>query len=308
MIVPPAFVAVGKWMSGDEDTEGRGDSHVGQRFGAYLRTAFTTRWNLLFFGAGVAAAVISGFPGVILPLVVAGEVLYLSSMVSNDRFRSAVEAQDAKARREATAIGTRESYEKLLRSLSPQVRERFERLRERCLHLVDIAGKVRGTDGTSSEPGSLESLERLLWGYLRMIRGAQSLSEFVEHTDDTAIRRRMADLEKRLRALPAADDPETARLKSVLEDDLRTTTERHENIAEAQRKLDVIIAEVERLESKIEALAEGSVARRDVSDIARRVDEVAEGMKRTDDAMRQLQLPSELDDLEDPPQMLREKA
>jgi len=31
-------------------------------------------------------------------------------------------------------------------------------------------------------------------------------------------------------------------------------------------------------------------------------------MKRTDETMRQLQLPAELDDLEDPPQMLREKA
>jgi hypothetical protein len=68
------------------------------------------------------------------------------------------------------------------------------------------------------------------------------------------------------------------------------------------------VAEVERLESKIEAMAEGSVAKRDVSDIAKRVDEVAEGMKRTDETMRQLQLPAELDDLEDPPQMLRDEA
>jgi hypothetical protein len=65
------------------------------RFGGYLKAAFTTRWNLLFFGGGVAAAFISGFPGIILPLVVAGEVFYLASMIGNDRFRSAVEAQDA---------------------------------------------------------------------------------------------------------------------------------------------------------------------------------------------------------------------
>ena len=71
------------------------------RIGAYLRTAFTSRWNLLFAGAGVAAAIISGFPGVILPLVAAGELYYLASMVTNDRFRDAVDAQAAKARREA---------------------------------------------------------------------------------------------------------------------------------------------------------------------------------------------------------------
>ena len=61
-------------------------------------------------------------------------------------------------------------------------------------------------------------------------------------------------------------------------------------IEDAKRKLDVVAAEIERLESKIAALAEGSVAKRDVSDIARRVDEVAEGMRRTDETMRQLQL------------------
>lgn len=273
------------------------------RIGAYLRTAFTNRWNLLFTGAGVAAAVISGFPGVILPLVAAAEIYYLASMVTNDRFRDAVDAQDAKARREATAIGTRESYEKLLRSLTPQLRQRFDRLRERCLHLVDMAGRHRDGD-----TGSLEALERLLWGYLRMLHGAQSLSEFVEHTDAAGIRRRIVDLDRRLEKLPKGDDPETLRLRSVLEDDLRTTRQRSENIEDSQKKLDIIVAEVERLESKIEAMAEGSVAKRDVSDIARRVDEVAEGMRRTDETMRQLQLPAELDDLEDPPQMLRDEA
>ncbi len=273
------------------------------RIGAYLQTAFTSRWNLLLAGAGVAAAFISGFPAVILPLVAAGELYYLASMVTNDRFRDAVDAQAAKSRREATAIGTREAYERLLRSLSPQLRQRFERLRERCLHLVDMAGRHRDTDS-----GSLESLERLLWGYLRMLHGTQSLSEFVEHTDGAGIRRRIAELDRRLEKLPKGDDPETVRLRAVLEDDLRTTRERAENIDDAQKKLDIIVAEVERLESKIEAMAEGSVAKRDVSDIARRVDEVAEGMKRTDETMRQLQLPAELDDLEDPPQMLRDEA
>ncbi len=278
-------------------------AHVAQRFGAYFRTAFGNRWNLLFAGAGVAAAFISGFPTVVLPLVAAGEIFYLASMLTNERFRDSVDAQEAKARRAAESIGTREAYEKLLRTLSPQLRQRFERLRERCLSLVDLADRHRGAD-----PGSLESLERLLWGYLRMLHGAQSLSEFVEHTDGAAIRRRIADLDRRLAALPKGEDQETTRLRAELEDDLRTTRERADNIADAERKLGVIIAEVERLESKIEAMAEGSVARRDVSDIAKRVDEVAEGMRRTDETMRQLRIPAELDDLDEPPPMLREEA
>ena len=277
------------------------------RLGAYLRTAFTSRWNLLLFSGGVAAAVISGIPGVLLPLVAAGEIYYLASMLANDRFRSAVDAQAAKARRVEEAAGARESYERIRRKLPPPLLARFDRLRDHCQKLVELAGSIRGPDAEGPDQGSLESLDRLLWGYLRMIWGAATLSEFLDHTDDGAIRSRIADLEKRLSRLPAGGG-DAAQLRASLEDNLKTSRERLENIADAQRKLDVVAAEIERLESKIAALAEGSVARRDVSDIARRVDEVAEGMRRTDETMRQLQLPPELEELDEPPPVLRENA
>jgi len=273
----------------------------------YLFTAFTTRWNLLFFGAGVAAALISGFPGVVLPLVAAGEIYYLASMLTNERFRSAVEAQDAKSRRAAEAAGSREAYERIRKKLPPSLLARFDRLRDHCEKLVELGGSMRGPDTTGPDRGTLESLDRLLWGYLRMIWGAATLSEFLDHTDDGAIRQRIADLEKRLASLSAGDGG-TSQLRTTLEDHLKTSRERLENIGDAKRKIDVVTAEIERLESKIAALAEGSVAKRDVTDIAQRVDEVAEGMRRTDETMRQLQLPPELEDLEEPPQLLREEA
>ena len=95
------------------------------RVGAYLKTAFTTRWNLLLFGGGVAAALISGFPGIVLPLVLAGEVYYLASMLANDRFRSAVEAQDAKSRRAVEAAGAREAYERIRKNLPPALLKKY---------------------------------------------------------------------------------------------------------------------------------------------------------------------------------------
>lgn len=276
------------------------------RFGRYFRTAFMARWNLLFFSAGIAAGVVSGFPGVVIPLVAAGEIYYLASMLGNDRFRSAVDAQEAKARRDEGAVDARQTYERIRESLPPDLLRRFDRLRDHCGRLVKMAQSLGESERPGLDGGALESLDRLLWGYLRMIRGATTLSEFLDHTDDGAIRKRIAELEERLARLPtgSADDP----LRSAIEDNLRTSRERLVNIDEAKRKLDVIAAEIERLESKIAALAEGAVAKRDVGDIARRVDEVAEGMRRTDETMRQLRLPPELEDLEEPPSLLREKA
>ena len=277
------------------------------RVGAYLKTAFTTRWNLLLFGGGVAAAFISGFPGILLPLVAAGEVYYLASMLANDRFRSAVEAQDAKSRRAAEAAGAREAYDRIRKNLPPALLKRFDQLRDHCLKLVELGGSIRGPDGSGPDKTALESLDRLLWGYLRMIWGANTLSDFLDRTDDGAIRARIADLERRLAKMPK-DDPGSAAMRGTLEDHLKTSRERLDNIDEARRKLDLVAAEIERLEAKIAALAESSVAKRDVTDIAQRVDEVAEGMRKTDETMRQLQLPPELEDLDEPPAMLREEA
>ena len=277
------------------------------RVGAYLKTAFITKWNLLFVGGGVAAAFISGFPGIVLPLVLAGEVYYLASMLANDRFRSAVEAQDAKSRRATEAAGAREAYERIRKNLPPALLKRFDQLRDHCLKLVELGGSIRGPDGSGPDKTALESLDRLLWGYLRMIWGASTLSDFLDHTDDGAIRARIADLERRLAKL-SKDDPGSAQMRAALEDHLKTSQERLDNIDEARRKLDLVAAEIERLEAKIAALAESSVAKRDVTDIAQRVDEVAEGMRKTDETMRQLQLPPELEDLDEPPAMLREEA
>jgi len=278
------------------------------RFGAYLRTAFLNRWNLLFVGGGVAAALIAGFPGVILPLVAAGELYYLSSMLTNPRFRAAVEAQDAKARRATEAAGARAAYERIRNRLPPPLLQRFDQLRDHCLKLVELAGSMRGPDAGAPEAGTLESLDRLLWGYLRMIWGAATLNEFLNHTDEGQIRAAVADLERRLNRLPKEGDAEATQLRSALEDHIKTSRERIANIEDAHRKLQVVEAEIQRLESKIAALAEGSVAKRDVKDIATRVDEVAEGMKRTDETMRQLQLPPELEELDAPPKIVRENA
>jgi hypothetical protein len=268
----------------------------------YLWAAFANRWNLLLFGGGVAAALISGLSGVVLPLAAAAEIYYLASMVSNGRFRAAVDAQDAKSRRLAEAAGAREAYERIRKRLPGPLLRRFDQLRDHCLKLIELAGSIRGPDAEGPEQGTLESLDRLLWGYLRMIWGAATLSEFLDHTDDGEIR------ERRLAKLPPGGDADNAQLRATLEDHLKTSRERLSNIDEARRKLDVVAAEIERLEAKIAALAEGSVAKRDIGDLARRVDEVAEGMRRTDETMRQLQLPPELEELDEPPPMLRDEA
>jgi methyl-accepting chemotaxis protein len=176
--------------------------------------------------------------------------------------------------------------------------------------LVQLAGNMRGPEAEKSlEKSYSESLERLLWGYLRMTWSANTLSQFLAKTDSKAIHEQIGELEKRLESMPAKkpNDP-VDRLAATTLDHLATSRDRLENIAHSRRKLDIIVAEIERMEAKIAAIAESAVGKLDVDDIASRVDEVAEGMRRADETMRELQLPAQFEPLDEPPQLLRQKA
>src|ERR1700716_4199711 len=59
----------------------------------YLKEAFLFRWNLLFFLGGTAAAALTPLAPVLLPLVAAGELTYLTGLVSVRRFRAALDAK-----------------------------------------------------------------------------------------------------------------------------------------------------------------------------------------------------------------------
>src|SRR5919202_313762 len=54
----------------------------------YLKEAFLFRWNLLFFLGGTAAAALTPLAPVLLPLVAAGELMYLTGLISVTRFRA----------------------------------------------------------------------------------------------------------------------------------------------------------------------------------------------------------------------------
>ena len=99
----------------------------------YLKEAFLFRWNLLFFLGGAAAAAIT-FPAVFLPLVAAGELTYLTGLVSVPRFRAAIDAKVHGAKSPvagAAPAGPAPSLVATLRTLPEDARQRFERLHAR---------------------------------------------------------------------------------------------------------------------------------------------------------------------------------
>jgi hypothetical protein len=276
----------------------------------YLREAFFFRWNLLLFVGGVAAAAITPTPlaEVLLPLVAAGELSYLAGLVSMPRFRAAIDAKvNAGGRLAEAAVpaAPAPSLRTMLGGLPADARKRFERLHERCVEMRGIAAGVRGAAGDQS--GSAEEirtpgLDRLLWLFLRLLVSKAALDRFLQTMNEQEINARLTEQRASLTAAQAAKDERVIR---SLQDSVAMSELRLDNFGRAKKNAEFVTLELDRIEGKIQALAEMAVNRQDPDFLSSQVDSAAESMRQTEKAVSELQhLTGLADQLEEPPPIL----
>jgi hypothetical protein len=276
----------------------------------YLKAAFLFRWNLLLFLGATAAAAISPLRDALLPLIGAAEVAYLAGLSAAPRFRSAIDARAYADRRAAAAAlqpaDGRQSLEALLAELDTAARQRFERLRERCLQMHAIASGVGGRTGEqrrAAEDLHAPGLDRLLWVFLRLLYSQASLARFLSATDGKHIEQVLQATRQRLTEAEGGGDE---RLLRSLRDTLATQEVRLDNYQKARGNAEFVAVEIDRLEGKIQALSEMAVNRQDPDFISREVDSVAASMHHTEAAISEISLVDGLiEDLGEPPPILR---
>jgi hypothetical protein len=281
----------------------------------YLKEAFLFRWNLLFLLGGVAAAAMTPLAPVLLPLVAAGELTYLTSLVSIPRFRAAIDAKvhavGKTAGGNAVAAPPPVSLVAMLGGLPPDARTRFERLHARCLEMRGIAAGVRGAAGdqnSSVEEIRTPGLDRLLWLFLRLLLSKAALDRFLKTMNEQEISTRLAELRKNVTAAQAGQTEKTGgddRIVRSLQDSIANCELRLDNYGRARKNADFVSVELDRIEGKIQALAEMSVNRQDPDFLSNQVDSAAESMRQTEKAVSELQhLTGLADQLEEPPAIL----
>jgi hypothetical protein len=272
----------------------------------YLREAFLFRWNLLLFSGGVAAAALMPFATALLPLVAAGELTYLAGLISIKRFRSAVDAKiHAAGSAASTVAGAPVSLVAMLKGLPPDARARFERLHARCLEMRGIAAGVRGAAGDqagSAEEIRTPGLDRLLWLFLRLLMSKTALDRFVQAVSEPELTTRLEEMRRNLAAAQAVQDERVVR---SLQDSVASAELRIDNYGRAKKNAGFVSIELDRIESKIQALAEVAVNRQDPDFISSQVDSAAESMRQTEKAVTELQhLTGLADQLDEPPAIL----
>lgn len=278
---------------------------------AYLGAAFSWRWNLLALGSAVALGLLGPAPEIVLPIVGAAELLYLTGLVSIPKFRQAIDMRHAALRKQGKQVVAKtnqvDQVETLLAQLAPGLRKRFLDLRERCLTMGRIARGLSGGKSTADElrtPG----LDKLLWVFLRLLYAHQGLTRFLHETDDSKMQQQIRQLEARLAKL--AEDGEDDRLRKSLTGALATATLRLDNLRKAERNAEFVEIELDRIEAKILALSEMAVNNQSPDFITSQVDAVAAGMAETESAIKELNYITGLGEtLEEAPSILaREMA
>jgi hypothetical protein len=275
----------------------------------YLKEAFLFRWNLLFFLGGLAGAALMPMSDVLLPLVAAGELTYLAGLITIPRFRAAIDAKvhaiRGLAKADAAPAAPAPSLVSMLAGLPAEARKRFERLHARCVEMRAIAVGVRGaagdSDGTADEirtPG----LDRLLWLFLRLLLSKTALDRFLATMNNEEIAGRLEKLRKDLATAQAAADE---RIVRSLQDSIAMAELRLDNWERARKNAQFVSIELDRIEGKIQALAEMAVNRQDPDFLSTQVDSAAESMRQTEKAVSELQhLTGLADELQEPPPIL----
>ena len=255
-------------------------------FLAMIKRAFKWHWNLLAVGAGVAFGLLSGHPDVVFPAVAAAELLYLGTMGVNPRFQRALVLEKGGSL-SSSSSGAKSNparqFSKLMAFLDPRDAERFAMLRDRCAALLELRRQM-DTDGTDDSKGSEfrgESLDRMLWLYLKLLNQKTGLARFLASCSSEDIKAELAMSERQLQQSETEDKASgiEGRLTVSIRERIKTIRERIANHEKAQSSLSLAEAEIEKTEQQIIHLCEVGMTTRDSAGLSTRIDIISEGLR-----------------------------
>jgi hypothetical protein len=168
-----------------------------------------------------------------------------------------------------------------------------------------IAAGVRGAAGDArggAEEIRTPGLDRLLWLFLRLLLSKTALDRFLGTMNNAEITARLEQLRKDLAAAQGGGDE---RIVRSLQDSIAMSELRLDNAERARKNAQFVSVELDRIEGKIQALAEMAVNRQDPDFLSTQVDSAAESMRQTEKAVSELQhLTGLADELQEPPPIM----
>jgi hypothetical protein len=278
--------------------------------GASLKRAFTWRWHLLGLAAGVAFSVLSGVPALCLPFLAAAELGYMGLLGMNPRFQAVLKGRKLQAQNPPPLDAARR-LQQLMSFLSPADEKRYSLLHQRCSELLDLRRRMDAKEGESGvDDFRGESLDRMLWLFLKLLRQRSGLERFLGGTKRSAIEAELKMAEEQLSTAQARDQqaglPE-GRLAASVRERITTIRERLENHQKAGENLELVAAEIDKTEQQITHLCEVGMTMRDSSDLSAQIDGISSSLQSSEQAFAHAAVSQIFDD-DTPPPLLSSTA
>jgi len=249
---------------------------------ARLKRAFRWHWHLLGLGAGVVMALLSGNPGMWLPVIAAAEVGYMGMLGLNPRFQAVLKLEE-RGKKGPPPIDPALRFQQLMSFLSPADVSRFEVLRQRCTELLELRRRMDAREGASgADDFRGESLDRMLWLFLKLLHQRSGLERFLGATQRGAMDSELRAAEDQLRATEECDKaagvPES-RLAGSVRERIKTIRARLENHQKAEESLELVTAEIDKTEQQITHLCEVGMTMRDSAGLSVQIDSISESLQ-----------------------------
>jgi len=243
----------------------------------YVKAAFHWKVDIPWLGkmplnkVMLAGLVILGFvnPGFWL-LGAAAEAGFLLLVAGNDRFQNLVKA----TRLQASAENWAERQAAMLAALDGGSQERYRRLLETGAAVLHSSGPLADRDAAGDLRAG--SLNQLHWMFLKLLVSQGRIRDILAQTSKKDLEREIDDLTQRL----AKEDPASAVARSV-QGTLDIQKRRLGNILQAESSLQVIEAELDRIEKHVTLLREEALVTRDPAQLSDRLDGVMESLQGT---------------------------
>jgi hypothetical protein len=282
-------------------------------FGDYLKAAFFRPLKLPLLGAMPANLMALGVLG-LLGLAVspgfwllgaAGEITYLFTLAGSARFQKLVQGEQALRDQTEWSLKVGRAVDRL----STEGRERYRAVVAQCRRVLGVSETLDADSLVGVRDLRGQGLNQLLSIFLRLLTSKDIIVQNVRSLDGGRLRQELEALEKRL----AEAEPESA-LHRSLEGTADIQRRRLENLDKAGQSLQVIEAELDRIEQQVELIREESAVSGKPEALSLRLDAVTSTMADTTrwmddhadffDSLAGSETRSRLPDLPEPPRAL----
>ncbi len=268
----------------------------------FLKSPQHAALGLVTLGLGFLSATLLGLIGGATCYVLGW--IYLPDMPF---FRRWVDRRHENARRDAEARAIADFMQRretLLRSLSSERRQRYQRLAQVCRDIENASvSRMLASSDTEADP-RLRKLDELMWTFLRLLGIEEAQEQYLDTEQRENVPALLKDTEAEATKLNSEVDALKAQgnasaldakqrfLGSRLER-LEVLRKRQQRIQQAQENLALVVSEQDRLEQQIKLIRADAVATRNAETLTARIDATVEHLDQTNKWL------SELDEFKD---------